>query len=137
MAARSSRLYNESAYLLCLRGMMQIITRPPCPFENYIIAHFLSNGKEVIEACRYYLSLLEEGEVDHKDTQSGKEKEKEQEKEEKEKRMLPLVPDDENSKQQPPLVLLHRPSKGFCKTLAVIFPRLLKALEDLQAQQPK
>lgn len=140
MAARSSKLYNESAYLLCLRHMTQMILRPPCPFEKYVKSHFLETGKEVIEACQYFLKMLEEQEQEkekegtrkEKEQGEGKEKEKEGESKEPKKTMPPLVPDDEEKKKALPSVLLHRPSRGFCRTLAIIFPKLLKALEEVQ-----
>lgn len=111
--AHSSKLYNESAFLLCLRSITHVITYPPAPFEKYIIAHYLENGKEIVRACESYLSVL------------GGEKDKEKEQGEKGHQQGAA------SAEPTAQVLLHTPSRGFCRALAMLYPVFKRVLDGL------
>lgn len=82
---RSAQLYNESAFLLCIRAMIQLMDCPPAPFHEYILSHFERREKDIRDICEYYLASQPEATPDIQQPEliehNKKEKEKEKENE--------------------------------------------------------
>lgn len=112
---RKSKLYNESAFLLSFRAMSAILRNPPLPFQLVIRRYFADHAKAIVELCQPYLlepvpipTLAEaKRECETKEGEAGASK--------------------------PPLT--HTPSKGFCRALTNVFPRLVHELQTNQQQQ--
>ncbi|KAJ4823101.1 hypothetical protein Tsubulata_017600 [Turnera subulata] len=52
---QQSQVYSEEAFILSLKTMMYTLRRPPKYFEDLVLGHFHSRGRDVLAACKAYM----------------------------------------------------------------------------------
>ena len=60
---KNALIYNESAFLLCVKTMINVMHDPPESFEPLVRAHFRQRGPRILACCRKYLAGARVGSV--------------------------------------------------------------------------
>eukprot|EP01099_Mayorella_cantabrigiensis_P006009 TRINITY_DN492_c0_g1_i1.p1 TRINITY_DN492_c0_g1~~TRINITY_DN492_c0_g1_i1.p1 ORF type:complete len:319 (-),score=74.84 TRINITY_DN492_c0_g1_i1:46-1002(-) len=127
---QNSRLYNEMAFLLCLRSMISHIKAPPIHFSSLIYHHFHENSQNILDSCYSFLSSstsTTEEQVKQNTTKATKKKRtKQDERKEPEDEKEPTTSKTINEEEE----VIVKPSKAFQQTLEKILPELKEAFES-------